>query len=152
MKSATPLLKEFFPEHWFVVANQKTLKIFKCDDQYHMHLLHRIEGSQSHGRGKSPQHLENKKHQAGEENAIHFAREIARFLEAEKQAQHFATLTIAAEPRFLGKIKALLTPNVKSCVHSWSHKDLEKIPDRELAEHLIPETNPSRYQPGQLAL
>lgn len=139
MKSSLPLLKESLADHWFALCNQRMVKIFKADEAHHLQMIHSFEYNSSYGKAKSPIHMENKKHHAREENALHFAREISQFLQKEKQAGHFQTLTVAAEPRFLGKIKAVLPCDVKACVINWEHKDLEKTPNKDLAGHLIPE-------------
>lgn len=142
--------------HWYVVANQKKIRVFtEVPERNRLKLLKSLinplgeekrkslvkkeagHGIKSLGRVGVARYTENKRHDPHEEAAQQFASEIADFLEHENQQKNFDSLTIVAEPRFLGKIKAAMKPRLKKLVTDWVKKDLQKTPQKELQAALL---------------
>lgn len=63
-----------------------------------------------------------------------FAREIAEFLEENRKA--FDRLILAAAPKVLGDLRTLLTEEIRAGISAELDKDLTKIADEDLPEHL----------------
>ena len=122
--------------HWFVIASQKSVSIYtETKKRNRLELLRKFENP-------IPE----------EASTIPFSKEICNYLESEHQSKNFYTLTIAAEPHFSGKIRAVMSPVLQKLVLNWIRKDLEKIPIERLPLHLpldlpapkIPD-NPRRF-------
>ncbi|MGE3757206.1 MAG: host attachment protein, partial [Pseudobdellovibrionaceae bacterium] len=138
-------------EHWFIIASQKTVRIlievqgsnkFKqikvldnpLGRERNRALIRKQAGRgiKSMGRVATVYYSQTKRHDPHEEAALQFSREIAKFLEVEKQKKSVGSLTIVAEPHFLGKIKNSLSPDVKKIVVGWIKKDLQKKSQEDL--------------------
>ncbi len=147
--------------HWFIVASQKTVTIFtEVSERNRLQQIKVFEnplgrersralikkeaghGTKSIGRTGSVYYTEVKRHDPHEDAAIQFAKEIAHFLKSEYTKKKFNSLTVVAEPRFLGKIRSAMEPVVQATVIDWIKKDLQKIPQKKLAHFLLP-TNTS---------
>jgi len=72
-----------------------------------------------------------------EEAASQFAREITKFLDQERKKKKFESLTIAAEPKFMGKIRAHMKAPTERRVLKWLRKDLDKQSIHELGVTLF---------------
>ena len=142
--------------HWFVVASQKTVRIFA--EVPHKNRLEQLiefdnplgrernralvrkqagHGVKSVGRG-SVHYSEKKRHEPHEEAAQQFAKKIADFFESEFREKKFNSLTIVAEPNFLGKLRASMEPHIQKLVTEWIKKDLLKTAQKELVDFLLP--------------
>lgn len=125
--------------HWYVVASQDTLKILIQDEDHpDLQILHKLEepiAKESRNRFNPPKRGDT--HQTA---ALDFARTISAFLQLELQKKSFHTLTVAAEPRFLGKLRRELTPQVLKTVTQWVRKDLQKTPVHNLPKLLLEAT------------
>lgn len=79
---------------------------------------------------------------AGEEKLDHeaelFARRVAERLSQAHAQGRFERLRIAAAPRFLGRLRKALTPQVASTVVDELDKDLLQLNRRELTQRLCP--------------
>jgi protein required for attachment to host cells len=73
---------------------------------------------------------------AHEAAAQDFARELARVLRHQLQQGSFDALVIAAPPHFLGMLRALLDKDVAASVKGEVAKDLIRVPENELRQHL----------------
>jgi protein required for attachment to host cells len=119
--------------HWYVVANQEIAKILVDDGEHQdLQVLHTLENPR--GPEDQPSVLPNP--QPHDVTATLFAKEIAGFLQNEKLSNHFVSLTIVAEPRFLGKLRHELNPHLLPSVTHWVGKDLHKTPIHELPERI----------------
>lgn len=106
--------------HWFVIANEKTINIYtEVNERNKLKLIQNFENPI-----------------AEEASSIGFAKQLIRFLNKEHQIKNFSSLTIAAEPRFLGKIRTQIKSPIKNTVKNWIQKDLIKIPLKQLVDHL----------------
>lgn len=106
--------------HWFVVASQKTVNIYtETQSRSKLQLLRTFDNP-------VPE----------EASALAFAKELANYLDKEYQYKNFQTLSIAAEPHFIGKIREVLKPQISKLVQHWIKKDLQKIPMYQLPVHL----------------
>lgn len=150
--------------HWFIIANQKNVRVFteipedsdkRVAEKTNLKLLKSFDnplgqerrknlirkqagrGVKSIGRTACIRYTEVKRHDPFEEASAQFAKEIATFLESEKRLKKFDSLTIVAEPHFLGKIKMSMKPSLKKVVTSWIGKNLQKIPQHDLPNFLI---------------
>jgi protein required for attachment to host cells len=81
---------------------------------------------------------ETKRHDPHEEAALQFAKKVTDFLESEYRKKKFKSLTVVAEPHFLGKLRAAMEPAVQEHVTEWIKKDLLKTPQKELVHFLLP--------------
>lgn len=106
--------------HWFVIASEKTINIFtEVNDRNILKLIKNFENP-------IPE----------EASSVPFAKTLIYFLTNEHRLKNFNSLTIAAEPHFLGKIKGQLKPPLNETVKNWIRKDLIKIPLKHLPDHL----------------
>ncbi len=141
--------------HWFVVASQKTVKVFTETPQGgNLKLLKLLDnplgrekksalirkqagsGIKSNGRLGAVHYSESKRHDPHDQAALQFAREVVQFLDGERLHRNFETLTVVAEPHFLGKLKAKMKSKTEASVIDWIKKDLQKIPVNKLPEIL----------------
>ena len=148
--------------HWYAVASQKEVRIFvKTSERPQLKLLKVLTNplggekrraliKKQAGRGvKSIGHLgsvhysQPKRHDPHEEAVIQFSKEVAQFLQSEKLRKNFDSLTIVAEPHFLGKLRTEMKPNLQSVVIDWIKKDLQKTPKKELIDFLLPKSSKS---------
>lgn len=106
--------------HWFVIASQKTVNIYiETQSRSKLQLLRTFDNP-------VPE----------EASALSFAKELANYLDKEYQAKNFQSLSIAAEPHFMGKIRESLNPRISELVLHWIKKDLQKVPMYQLPVHL----------------
>ena len=106
--------------HWFVIASQKTVNIYtETQSRSKLQLLRTFDNP-------VPE----------EASALSFAKKLANYLNKEYQAKNFQSLSIAAEPHFIGKIREVLKPQISKLVQHWIKKDLQKIPMYQLPVHL----------------
>lgn len=143
--------------HWYIVANQKEVRIFvKESERQQLKLLKILtnplgrekrralirkqagRGVRSVGHLGSVHYSEPKRRDPHEVAVIQFAREVAQFLEKEKLKKSFKSLTVVAEPHLLGKLRTEMIGSLKASVSSWITKDLQKTPRRELVKMLLP--------------
>lgn len=144
-------------KHWFLVASQKEARIFVdvSGRRKRLELLKTIpnplgevkrgllfhkqagRGIRNVGSRGTVHYLDSLRSDPKEEAIVQFAREIAKFLDLELRRKSYKTLTIIAEPHFLGKLKPEMGDSVTESVTNWLHKDLQKTPPRKLAEFLI---------------
>lgn len=75
---------------------------------------------------------------ATEETAIRFAESLAKRVRHAHDAHLFDKLVLAAEPRFLGRLRDALDATTKRVVVAEVHKHLLGVGDGGLAEHLDP--------------
>lgn len=149
--------------HWFAVASQKEVRIFiRASDRSRIELIKTLTNPlgtvkkrdlirKEAGRGAksvgghlgSTHYTEGKRHDPHEEAEIQFAKEIAQFLESERLKNSFSSLTVVAEPHFLGKIKAEMNDKLQESVTDWIKKDLQKTPQHELAGFILPKSEPT---------
>lgn len=74
-----------------------------------------------------------------EQEADLFARRVAEHLAQALQKQHFAELHIAAAPKFLGRLRQHLSPQVQQTVVQELDKDLIHVTGRDLAARFFGE-------------
>jgi protein required for attachment to host cells len=156
--------------HWFIVASQKEVRIFiKASDRKRIELIKTLtnplgtvkksdlikkeagRGTKSIGRHMGSTHYsETKRHDPHEQAEIQFAKEIVQFLESEQLKNTFESLTVVAEPHFLGKLKAEMNDKLEQSVTNWIKKDLQKTPPNDLADFLVPK--PERTKVGDIGM
>lgn len=156
--------------HWFAVASQKEVRIFiKTSERRQIELVKTLtnplgsvkkrdlirkeagRGAKSvGGRLGSTHYTEGKKHDPHEEAEIQFAKEIAQFLDSERLKNSFESLTVVAEPHFLGKLKAEMSDKLQESVTDWIKKDLQKTPQNELADFILPKSPSSSMEEREL--
>ncbi|WP_232539953.1 host attachment protein [Azohydromonas aeria] len=74
-----------------------------------------------------------------EQEADLFARRVAEHLAQALQKQHYGALHIAAAPKFLGRLRQHLSPQVQALVQQEINKDLLQFKGRDLAERIFGE-------------
>lgn len=74
-----------------------------------------------------------------EQEADLFARRVAEHLAQALQKQRYGALHIAAAPKFLGRLRQHLSPQVQALVAQEINKDLLQFKGRDLAERIFGE-------------
>ena len=87
----------------------------------------------SHGPGR---HALGKEHGPAETVALEFAHALAARLDAGRTKHACGKLVLVAEPRFLGMLRAALSPQTAALVSATIEKDLGHVADHDLAAHL----------------
>ena len=143
--------------HWYLVTSQKTalflteeaksreLKLIKFLDnplgrERNSALVRKQAGKGVHsvsGRVGGVHYSERKRHDPHEQAAIQFAKQINKFLSQQRQKEKFKTLTVVAEPNFLGKLKSDMRKELKGSVIEWLGKDLLKTPKKKMTNYLL---------------
>jgi protein required for attachment to host cells len=72
-----------------------------------------------------------------EQEADLFARRVAEYLAQAQQKQRFGALHIAAAPRFLGRLRQHLSPQVQPLVAQELDKNLLQLDARELSRRIF---------------
>ncbi len=143
--------------HWFLVASQKEVRIFtEVKERNCIKQIAKLEnplgrernralvkkeagtGIKTIGRTGIVQYSQKKRNEPHEEASLQFARVIAKFLKKEHLKKNFLTLSVIAEPHFIGKIKSAMKVEEKKCVTDWIKKDLQKTPKLKLQNILVP--------------
>lgn len=143
--------------HWLVVASQKEARVFTqttggkqfkvlktltnpLGSEKKRALIRKEAGRgiKSIGRVGYISYSEQKRSDPHEMAVQQFAKKISQFLESEKHNKHFASLTVIAEPRLLGKIRAEMRADLKASVKRWIKKDLQKTPQKDLSGFFLP--------------
>lgn len=75
-------------------------------------------------------------HTVQEEESERFAQELVEYLHGAASRNEFATLVVAAAPRFLGSLKARLTKPVRARVSHYLARNYASRPPEEFAPHL----------------
>jgi len=65
-----------------------------------------------------------------------FAREIVQLLDDKRKAHGFDRMVAIAPPRFLGELRAVMSPQLRNLVAAEIAKDLTKSAPHELQDHL----------------
>lgn len=78
---------------------------------------------------------------SSENDGIHhlaeqFAKQLCQLLDSARNQQRYHQLVLVAEPRFLGNLRAALTPQTAAMIRATLDKDLGPIADRDLPRHL----------------
>lgn len=81
-------------------------------------------------------HAIEPKHDPHRELKRDFAAELAAFLEDRLRDREFDQLVVAAAPVTLGDLRQVFSDDLKSVVVAEAAKDLTKVPNSEVAEHL----------------
>ncbi len=145
--------------HWYLVASQKMVKVFTevpskksfnrlkilktLDNPLGRERNRELVRKQA-GRGvrwaggsTSLHYTHTKRHDPHEEASLQFASQVADFLKSDKRLKNFKSLTVVAEPSFMGKLKSAMGPRLGNSVVDWIQKDLIKTPQRKLMAMLL---------------
>lgn len=87
----------------------------------------------SHGAGR---HALGKEHDPAETVAQEFAHSLAARLDAGRTKHAYTKLVLVAEPRFLGMLRAALSPHTAALVSAALDRDLGGTADHDLPSHL----------------
>jgi protein required for attachment to host cells len=71
-----------------------------------------------------------------ERETVQFARELAGLLEDGRIHKRYSTLVLVAEPRFLGELRAVLSPQTGALVTATQSKDLASMETNAIQRHL----------------
>lgn len=143
-------------QSWYVVANQKEVNIYTESGYPNkmklvrciMNPLANSKKSEllSHKAGMSVKSLGGagavfnmrvKRTDPKEAALAQFAKEISEFLNEAHENKEYESLIVAAEPHFMGKIKAAFKAPLKKSVEQWINKDLQKLSQKDLAKALM---------------
>lgn len=137
---------------WILIAHRAGARIFENDGPgrglKHLETIAHPEGRlqnkalgsdkpgrsfDSHGPGR---HALGKEHGPAETVAQAFAHALAARLDAGRTKNTYGKLVLVAEPRFLGMLRAALSPQTAALVSATVEKDLGQVSDRDLPPHL----------------
>ncbi len=143
-------------DHWYVVASQTTVKIFKeSNGKNKLTLLQTFHnplgrtrnrelvkkeagmGIRSRGHLGSVPYSKVSRSDPHDLIAIDFAKKIDVFLDQARLKNNYHSLTIIAEPHFLGKIRSSMKKETRKLVVDWVKKDLLKTPSNRLPDILL---------------
>lgn len=111
------------PRHWIVVADHRQAHVY----QKTPHGIERVPEEQLHCGLPLP---------GGEQDDDLFLQDLADWLEEAVEEGVFDRLAIIAPPAALKSIHPLLDKKVHSCVCAALAKDVEKITENEIEDHL----------------
>ncbi len=142
--------------HWYVVASQKTVKIFtETSDRKKIKQVREFDnplgrernkalvkkragkGIKSIGRTGTVYFSQKTRKEPHQVAALQFAKKIAVALNEDYRLKNFETLSVVAEPHFLGLLRASLDPKISHTVKEWKKKDLLKTPKIKLVQYLL---------------
>jgi protein required for attachment to host cells len=137
--------------HWYVVGNQLELKVYTESSQRgKLKLVKEFKNSLgkekksalirntpgkgivSAGRTGVFRYTQAQRSDPREEAAVQFTREVGKFLDKMGKQKEYSSLTVVAEPKFLGKLRASMGPSTERKVETWLKKDLCKAPKKKL--------------------
>jgi len=136
---------------WVVVANSSLSKIYRAENTNvlieHGIFFHDESHLPVHELLSDRQGRETNKGMCGGDTyeartptklkeALHFAEQIAHFLEKGYNAGEYEKVYIVAKPPFLGHLRQFLHPNVAKLVGAEIHKDLTQLRPEEVREYL----------------
>lgn len=142
--------------HWYIVASQKNMRVYVMEENEELRMVHLLEnplaqvrrhdlvkktsgrGVKAAGRDFLVRFTETSRQDPLEQASLQFAKKINHFLEQERSARAYTSLSIAAEPHFLGQLRSTMRPIIMRSVRRWIRKDLQKVPVERLAFFLSP--------------
>lgn len=139
-------------ETWVVVCNKEKARIFEVEKFGNLREIHTMVHPQSamkaemltrDGLGRASEGFGMGGHSTMGpatplklKEAMHFAKEVAKYLESQKNGMRFTRMFIMAEPSFLGILRDELNRNVVKCVEGEIAKDLTKLDAKAIWEHM----------------
>jgi protein required for attachment to host cells len=87
----------------------------------------------SHGKGR---HAMSTPQRPTEHEAQEFARHLAQVLEEARVHNRYSKLVLVAEPRFLGELRSLLSPQTSALVSATRSRDLGWMETNEIQKQL----------------
>jgi len=137
---------------WVVVAHRGGARFFKAPkpgaklelvEQLHNpegklrnHELGSDKPGRTYGSAGKQRHALSTQHDERDHQMELFATTIARKIEAGRVDGSFSELTLVAEPRFLGKLRAALSKATAALVREVIEKDFAKVGSSELTDRL----------------
>ena len=136
---------------WILVANSTSAKLYsREDDQAELELSSQFEHPQSRQKGSDlvsdrPGHFQSKGTGHGafvatsdpkENEAAHFANELAHMLDKGRKDNKYDKLVIVAPPHFCGLLNKQLDKHVQDKISGTVHKDYTHEEARALLSHL----------------
>lgn len=137
---------------WILIAHRAGARIFENDGPgtglKHVDAIAHPEGRledkalgsdkpgrsfDSHGPGR---HALGKEHGPAETVAQEFAHALAARLDAGRTKHAYGKLVLVAEPRFLGMLRAALSPQTAALVSATLDRDLGGTADHDMPSHL----------------
>lgn len=138
-------------ETWVVVCNKEIARIFEVEKFGSLKEIHTLVHPQSgmkaemltrDGLGQTTEMVQ-KGHNTMEpqtplklKEAMHFARDVAKYLITKKNDSGFKRMFLMAEPGFLGLLREELDQNVVKCIEEEIPKDLTKFEAKQIWEYM----------------
>jgi protein required for attachment to host cells len=135
---------------WILVAHRGGAKLFENRGRQ-LNLLQEIPHAEgrlkdqdfntdrpghSFDRATPSRHAIEPGQRATEREAVQFARELAGLLEDGRIHQRYNKLVLVAEPRFLGELRAVLSPQTGALVTATQGRDIAWMETNAIQEHL----------------
>lgn len=137
---------------WILVANRAQARLFESagrgkelqpvreiehpEGRLATHELGSDRPGRTHDSLGQGRHAMGKEHDAAEQTAIRFAKQLSVLLEEGRTQSRFTKLVLIAEPRFLGHLRSALSRETAATVVASLDKDLPGIDAKELSHHL----------------
>ena len=113
-----------------LIGDGSHARFFQSEDPAQpWHLLRKVDREHSREKTDRPESRED----GGEHG---FARQLVSQLETARQEGGFARLVLVAPPKFLGQLRAELTPSLAACVTKSMDKDYTHMSDGEVQKHV----------------
>jgi len=136
---------------WLMVAQKAQARLYEVGESKSLHLVEQFDhpsgrkqnhevGSDRPGRsfssGGSSRHSYTQEHDASEQSAIDFSKEIARFLEKARTENRFGSLVLVAGPSFLGSLRHEMSLETRELITSELDKNLGGYSKHELTQYM----------------
>jgi protein required for attachment to host cells len=136
---------------WTVIANSNSCRIFDYDKRVKQltlvkelfHPQSKLKGSDlvsdapGHYKTRGPTHGSYEPREEPKENEVdHFAREIAKLLDAERRQNHYEELILIAPPHMNGLIHSHLNSHVLDIIVNDINKDMANFTEHQILEAL----------------
>ncbi|MGR8921439.1 MAG: host attachment protein [Gammaproteobacteria bacterium] len=147
-------------KRWLLVANQSAARLFEVNadtprlreiedftnpsGRLHDGDLDADRGGRTFDSAGEGRHAMTREQSATGQAADAFARDLAARLAAGRKADDCGALLLVAEPRFLGRLRAMLDDATAALVRDTLDKDLTRLDAAALADRLDELLRPSR--------
>ncbi len=118
---------------WVLIAHRSGARVFEKQVKKGMALLQRF-----HNPGvRRPTMTGMKTASEDLQNQVHlFAKTIGKFIESGRSQGKFDRLVLVAEPKFLGMVRAALSPRTLATVNGTVDRDYTHLPDQLVFDRL----------------
>lgn len=96
----------------------------------------KAQRAKKHGTGSGIHHDHDPQHEARHHDDLAFARDLSAWLEEAVREKVVDRIVLISPPEFLGRLRACLDKNVRDHIAAELSKDLMKLPEKDIRDHL----------------